>query len=193
MAHRKREEVLNVTLATCVAARGMRASPETILPSPDASHAMPDVIASFRGLRWAVEGKVGDIPNARDLVTRDAKSRVDNGIAHMAIGVIYPADLRETPFASLHKAMEKSIFEFFVYTEAGASDWRTGGVDSMLSELRRAHEALSRDDVVQKAVDQLSVGMDAVANVLFASAATCDRLVDLLGIGETGADGKNTD
>ncbi len=193
MADRQREEVLNVVLASCIGARGVTANPETILASPGKARAMPDVIVSLQGLRCAVEGKIGDISGAKKLVMETAKERVDTGIAHLAIGVIYPAELRETAFAHLQEAMESANLEFFVYTEAGEGDWRTGAVDSLLNELRRAHEILSEDDIVQRAVDDLNIGMHAVANILYSSAATCDRLIDLLGIMETVEDAKDTD
>jgi len=190
MPPRQREEVLNVTLATLIAARGMAAAPETITTK----HEMPDVIATFRGLRCAIEGKNDDVPNARDVVASDAKKRVEQGIAHLAVGVVYPKALRSTPFASLAVAMNEATYEFMVFTEIGPGEWRSGGVDEILDELRRAHEALVRDDVVKRAVDRLTIGMAAVSTALLDHPAVCDRLIDVLGIGEAEqADAADTD
>jgi hypothetical protein len=182
MAPRQREEVLNVTLAALMASRGMAAAPETITTQ----HQMPDVIATFRGLRCAIEGKNDDVTSARDVVASDALRRVEQGIAHLAIGVVYPAFLRSTPFADLHAAMNGASFDFVVFTEVGPGEWRSGGVDEILDELRRAHEALVRDDVVTRAVDRLTIGMAAVSTALLDYPAVCDRLIDVLGIGERG-------
>lgn len=180
MAIRNREEVLNVTLAGCISARGMAASPETISPR----HEMPDVIATFRGLRCVIEGKTADVPAARQVVSADAARRVEQGIAHIAIAVIYPRELRTTSFTALPHAINAATFEFMVHTENGPGEWRTGGVDAILEELRRAHEAIIRDDAVTRAVQRLSLGMAVVSNSLVASPAICDRLINVLGIGE---------
>lgn len=187
---RQREEVLNVTLATIIAARGMAAVPETIT----SQHQMPDVIATFRGLRCAIEGKTGDVPNARDLVTADAVGRVEQGVAHLAIGVVYPKELRNTSFDILVEAMNAATYDFVIVTEVGAGQWRDGGVDAILDELRRSHEALVRDDVVVRAVDRLNLGMAAVTDALMDSPAVCDRLIEVLGIGEAeNSDASHTD
>jgi hypothetical protein len=177
---RQREEVLNVTLASCIASRGLIAAPETITQR----HEMPDVIATFRGLRCVIEGKSGDVQNAREVVAGDARRRVEQGVAHLAIAVVYPRELRTTAFAHLLVAMNSAVLDFMVYTENGPGDWRTGGVDAILEELRRAHETIVRDDAVTRAVEKLSLGMGAVANALIGSSAVCDRLIDVLGIGE---------
>lgn len=184
MPPRQREEVLNVTLASCIAARGFAAVPETITRS----HQMPDVIAAFRGLRCAIEGKLADASNARDSVATNAKQRVEQGIAHLSIAVVYPRTLRTTAFADLPDALNRATFDFCVFTEVGGGEWRSGGIDAILDELRRAHESIVRDDVVKRAVEQLSLGMATVSDALFSSSAVCDRLIDVLGIGEAGGD-----
>jgi hypothetical protein len=145
---------------------------------------MPDVIASFRGLRCVIEGKSGDVQNAREVVADDARKRVEQGVAHLAIAVVYPRELRTTPFAQLLAAMNAAVLDFMVYTENGPGDWRTGGVDAILEELRRAHETIVRDDAVTRAVQKLNLGIGVVANSLLNSAAVCDRLIEVLGIGE---------
>jgi hypothetical protein len=177
---RQREEVLNVTLASCIAARGLAAAPETITRR----HEMPDVIATFRGLRCVIEGKSGDVQNARQVVAGDARKRVEQGVAHLAIAVVYPREMRSTPFSRLLAAMNAAVLDFMVYTENGPGDWRAGGVDAILEELRRAHETIVRDDAVTRAVQKLNLGMGVVANALVSSAAVCDRLIEVLGIGE---------
>jgi len=90
--------------------------------------------------------------------------------------------------------MNEATYEFMVFTEIGPGEWRSGGVDEILDELRRAHEALVRDDVVKRAVDRLTIGMAAVSTALLDHPAVCDRLIDVLGIGEAEqADAADTD
>ena len=58
-----------------------------------------------------------------------------------------------------------------------------GGIDEILNELRRAHEVLVRDDVLQQAVDTLTIGLQEVANALLGNSGACDRLIRVLGVG----------
>jgi hypothetical protein len=177
---RHREEVLNVFLATCLSARGVDADPETILKK---GRAKPDVIATFRGLRCAVEGKVADTPRAAEVVLGDARRRIDQGVAHIAIGVIYPVALRTTEFARLTSELGDARLDFAVLTDAGTEVWHRGGVHEILAELRRAHDVIVRDDVLQQAVDTLNIGLSDVASALLNHQGTCDRLIKILGVG----------
>ena len=181
MAVRHREEVLNTVLAEVIVARGLNASPKSI---GNHGKQRPDVIIPFRGLRCVVEGKVADVPNAREIVLYDATGRVEKGIAHLAIAAVYPKALRGTAFPELLEALSRAQLNFAVYSERGPSEWRTGGVDDILAELRRAHETLARDDVVQEVAKKLDAGLQEVAQILFDDVAVCDRLIGLLGIGE---------
>jgi len=176
---KQREEVLNTVLAQVLNARGANASPETIH-----SEGMPDVIMSFRGLRCALEGKIDDLPNAKSVVTKQATERVDSGISHLSIAIVYPKALRTTPFEDLADALAETAFQFRVCTENGTRQWRVGSADDILDELRRAHEDIIRDDVVQDAVNDLNIGLAGVSAKLVSKPAICDRLMDLLGIGE---------
>jgi len=180
MAARQREEVLNTVLAACIGARGTDASPETILRRGSIK---PDVMAKLRGLRCAIEGKVADVPQAKTIVLDDAGRRVDQGIAHLAAGVVYPRHLRTTEFARLVDEMNRASFEFILVTDAGPGDWHVGGVSEMLGELRRAHEIIVRDDVLQRAVDLLNLGIQEVSDAVLVNRGTSDRLVQVLGIG----------
>ncbi|MGY3695051.1 hypothetical protein ACVIGA_005131 [Bradyrhizobium sp. USDA 3240] len=180
MAERHREEVLNTVLATCLGRRGVEADPETIIRK---GRARPDVIAVFRGLRCAIEGKIADTPRANDLVLADARSRVEQGIAHLAIAVVYPARLRTVAFSALPDELSAAGLEFAVLTEAGAAAWHKGGINDILAELRRAYDVIVRDDVLQQAVDTLNLGLSEVASALSNNKAACDRLIKVLGIG----------
>jgi hypothetical protein len=141
------------------------------------------VLLRFRGLRCAVEGKVGDGARARSLAADDARGRIEQGIAHLAVAVVYPISLRDTEFSELPAIIGAATLEFMAITDAGSSDWRAGGIDDLLQELRRAHEVIVRDDVLNQAVQTLSGGLNEVAAALLESSPTCDRLVGLLGIG----------
>lgn len=180
MLPRHREEVLNTILASRMAARGMDADPETILAR---GRVKPDVMIRLRGLRCAIEGKVADVADAENIVRRDARNRLDQGVAHLAVAVVYPRYLRITPVARLPHELDNAQFRFLVLTDGGDGPWHSGSIDAILNELRQAHDVVVRDDVLQQAVDTLNLGLGIVANALFSSGATCDRLIDLLGVG----------
>ena len=180
MRARHREEVLNTVLAIVIGGRGMEADPETIL---ERGRSRPDVMANFQGLRCALEGKFDDTAQAKAKAFSDARGRVEQAIAHVAIAVIYPADLRDTVFAKLPKALGSSELEFRVLTDTVSGEWHAGGVNEILAELRRAHDVIVRDDVLQQSVNMLEIGLQQVGDALMGSAATCDRLIRVLGVG----------
>jgi hypothetical protein len=181
VAERHREEVLNVILATCLSSRGIDADPETILRR---GQTRPDVIALFRGLRCAIEGKVADTAQSKVAVVTDAKGRIDQGIAHLAIAVVYPADLRSAPFPLLQAQMNAVELEFAVLTDPDEREtWHIGGVNQIVAELRRAHDVIVRDDVLQQSVNTLNIGLAEVASALLDNKGACDRLISVLGIG----------
>lgn len=180
MSERHREEVLNTVLATCIGNRGMHADPETIHRR---GRSRPDVLAITRGLRCAIEGKVADTANAKSVALGDAKRRLDQGIAHLAIAVIYPTRIRTTDFKHLPHALSSTALKFCVLTDADQATWREGSINEILAELRRAHDVIVRDDVLQQAVDTLNIGLAEVSAALLVNHGACDRLIKLLGVG----------
>jgi len=190
---RQREEVLNVVLAECISEQGMVAAPETIVAAASRSRALPDVIVSFLGLRCVIEGKSGDVPGAREQVAADALSRVTNGIAYLAIGVVYPASLRSTDFGDVKAAMEDAELDFLVCSEAGRGDWQQGRLEAILRELRRAYGILVSDDVLARSVEHLQTGMQGLINVLGENEAATTRLADILGVYEEDDHGVDAD
>lgn len=180
-----REEVFNVLLALLLHQRGVVTAPEQSLrQAVEGRRRVPDVLVSFQGLRTVIEGKVGDRPDAAEEVLQQARERVNKGIAHIGIGVLYPAYLRGLPFSNLMDALASSTFQIAVYSEAGETGWTEGSLDYLADLLRRTFDQLVREDVVAKAVQALNVGVSDFARAAFTSAATVQRAVQILGIGE---------
>lgn len=181
MAEKHREEVLNVVLATCLSSRGIEADPETILQR---GRSRPDVIALFRGLRCGIEGKIADTTQAKILVLGDARARINQGIAHLAIAVVYPTALRTVAFSRLQTELNLAVFEFSVLTDAdGKEAWHAGRINEIVAELRRAHDVIVRDDVLTQSVNTLNIGLAEVSSALLNNKGACDRLIHVLGIG----------
>ncbi len=80
-------------LAQVLQARGVVSAPEQILRVKGQGRRMPDVIVNFNGLRAAIEGEIGYRPNAGRLALQSARQRVEHGIAHIGVAVVYPASL----------------------------------------------------------------------------------------------------
>lgn len=192
MSGREREEVFNVLLAQCISERGMVAAPENIMTA-NGRRAMPDVIVSVRGLRCIIEGKMGDVQDARNEAATAAQRRIATGIAHIGVGVVYPAFLRESSFKNQKHILSTTTLEFIVCSEASPGAWEHGTLDSILDELRRAYDMLVRDDVLTRSVQRLQSGMGALTQVLSMYPAASTRLADTLGVYQKETDEGNDD
>ena len=180
-----REEVLNVYLARLLDQRGLVSAPETVRSGPAGSTRLRDVVVTFRGLRLLIEGKVDDVPDARNVVAGQAQERVDEGLAHIAIGIVYPAVLRGVPFRALDATMATAPLEIQVHTESGAGPWvRVSNVNGLVEQLVRTYEQLVTENVVADAVAIIEAGIDVFAREVRSSPAGADRITDLLEVGE---------
>jgi hypothetical protein len=177
---RNREEVVNTQLAILISRMGVEADAETI--HVQGKH-RPDVLFRMHGLRVVIEGKFADQPGAEEQVLKDARNRVRAGIAHIAMAAVYPKPLRTTPTAKISERLEESQIKYRIVSEAYESDdWFEGDPASLMSALRRVHEALTKDDVVEQTAKSLSIQLEAVAELWSGQAGACDRLSEILGI-----------
>jgi glycosyltransferase involved in cell wall biosynthesis len=174
-----REPVLNAILATWLGGRPSEAALESI---EERASRRQDIIASFRGLRCAIVGKLSDQPEASAFAIADARARIDQGIAQMAIAVVYPAELKELKPHRQSDAIGSSSFKFTVLTDVADGHWRIGGIDDILSVLRGAHELTIRDEALQQAVTAMSTGLTEISGTLIDDLAACDRLDRVLGM-----------
>jgi hypothetical protein len=180
-----REEVFNVLLALLLHQRGVVTAPEQAFKQDiDSRRRIPDVLVVFQGLRTVIEGKVDDRPDAREEALQQAQERVNKGIAHIGMAVIYPRTLRRTPFPDLTDALSQSQFSIATFSEAGETGWTEGDLDYLAEVLRRTFDQLIQEDVVAKAVESLSGGVREFARSAFASPATAQRAAQILGISE---------
>src|SRR5438093_9827461 len=89
-ANANRQEVLNVLVAQLLQDRGLVAAPEQIISRLDLrSRRMPDVLVDFQGLRLAIESEYAS-RGAEDKASKAALRRVEEGIAHVGMALIYP-------------------------------------------------------------------------------------------------------
>jgi hypothetical protein len=184
-----REEVLNVELARLLAERGEVSLPETMFSLHERRN-MPDVFLRFNGLAMVIEGKVDDNANAMPEVEQNARQRVDDGLAHIAVGLIYPASLRTVgDQRHLATALKTVVFRICVVTEVNVLPdkpvvWQMGNIDFLQSLFHRAFEELVKEDVVVRAVGVLEDGIAGFARAVLPHQAVLDRCAHTLGIGE---------
>lgn len=181
-----REEVFNVLLALLLHDRGVVTAPEqSFKQALEERRHVPDVLVVYRGLRTVIEGKVADKAGADEKALAQARDRVDSGIAHIGIALLYPAAIRKTPsFPELQAFLANCVFKVGVYSETGETGWTEGGLDYLADILRGTFDQLVREDAVTKAVAALNAGIDGFARTVFTSPATVQRAAEILGIRE---------
>ena len=178
--HRNREEAVNTQLAILISRYGVTADGETI--HVHGKH-RPDVLFQMRGLRVVIEGKFADHPSADAVVLEDARRRVRSGIAHIAAAAVYPKELRSTPTTKILGVLEKSSLRYRIVAETHENDsWFEGTPSELMAALRRAQEALTKDDIVAKTAKSLSMQLETVARLWIGQQKICDRLSGILGI-----------
>lgn len=180
---RHREEVINVYLAECIRDMGVHASGEQI-EFKGGRRAMPDVLFGYMGLRCMIEGKFDDHADARQAVFENASNRVANGIAHIAMGVVYPAHIRTVDVEQIKDALHNEQMAFCICNESDflKPEWEEGPASAIMAGLRRCHEELRKSDVVERSVARLRAGTRGLVSVIEEFPAIADRTADLLGV-----------
>lgn len=163
-----REEVLNVALARILSRRGLVSVPETIARTLHGARKMPDVLVFFRGLRVVLEGKYSDFPNADARVSGDVREKIDEGVGHIGIAVVYPAELRGVEFNVLEDELEQARLRFWVYSENGERPWTQGDVNLLTSVLLQVYQEMIREDVVMWGTETLAGAIDRLSGVILA-------------------------
>ncbi len=176
---------MNVVLAQLLNERGIVSVPEQMMSLPLHGRRMPDVLVVFQGLRTVIEGKVDDHPEAGKQALGDASSRVEEGIAHIGIAVLYPEALRHVPsLDSLRQHLSSTTLRINICSEAGQHGWNECSVDDIGDLLRRTFEQLVEEDVVVRAVAALEAGVARFAQAISWAPAVVERSAKVLGIGE---------
>jgi len=204
MQPHSREEVLNVYLALLLTKRGIVAAPEQILSRAlESGRAMPDVLVDYQGLRTVIEGKVHTGKAAERAVIKDIKNRVEQGIAHLGIAVLYPQYLSAAKTETLEKELASAVLRIAVVSEAeealqlhlplegleghalagkGEVSWEQGDLNHLADMLRRSYDKLVQENVVTIAVNALKIGMEPLARMLANSPGSLERAADALGV-----------
>lgn len=175
-----REEVLNVKLAELLSKQKIVSVPETILAASEGRR-LPDVIiADYGGVRVVLEGKVADTPNAEALLEKQCRERIEEAIGSIAIAVLYPSEVRSTPWQNLDSALSSAHYRIKVFTATSEGGWSDATLGDLSDILRRAYESLVAEDVVNRAVDMLGNSIEIAADALSRFKGTEGRFREIL-------------
>lgn len=179
-----REEVLNVVLAQILEEHGVISAPERIIKArPGRTRRLPDVLVYFRGLRLIIEGKVEDAPNAEESAMSAARQRVEEGLAHIGVAVVYPAGLRKIERTSqLKKGLEESRLRVAISSESGESGFTSANIGQLADMLYQTFDQLVKEDVVKSATEILNEAVEKVAPVFAAIPGFPGEAAKILGI-----------
>jgi hypothetical protein len=182
-----RQEVFNVILAQILQERGVISVPEKVIKavlSKQEQRRMPDVMVNFMGLRTVIEGEVNDQPGAKNRSLESAAKRVEDGIAHIGIAVIYPAFLRQLELNQLKIQMAKCQYEVAVVAESefGERGFNSGDVNYLAEILRNTFDQLVKEDVVSQAVALIDAGIEQIASAVSHCPGFAPNAAQALGI-----------
>lgn len=202
-----RQEVLNVYLAELLQERGLVALPEQIQLVRERRRHMPDVVVDFRGLRLVIEGEFA-APHAKKNAKKRASEavlrRIEEGLAHLGIAVVYPDDLRTIRF---REELAQSKFEFAVITETQPAETQQlpliyareenhfkfirGSLNDLVEVLHQSYDQLIQDTVLQRAVSLVGEGIGHLVNALTGQPAVPERFAVVLEVGEISSSNSN--
>jgi hypothetical protein len=186
-----RQEVLNTELARLLCQQGLVALPEQRLQQG----MMPDLLLPFRGFYLVIEAEVSDQPQAQEQAWRKAVERVEQGLAHLALALVYPASLRELPVSQLADALRATPLRFSLCAPPipDVPDWRTGDLNALTTTLQHAYQSLASEDEVRAAVEHLKQGVNLLAQAIYAMQVPDARLAEPLGIDARAVDPNQTE
>lgn len=180
-----REEVVNVCLADLLEQRGLVSVPETIRKSiAKPARQLPDIIvADLMGVRVVIEGRFDIGRTAQESLLKDAKERVEQGIAPVCLALLYPLTLRNAESVpKLKQKIESAQLTVRVISESNDGDWAKGKIDDIADALRRSYELLVTDDIVVSSVGQIEDAIEAASEVFVYSVPIKERFRKTLGI-----------
>jgi len=190
-----RQEVLNVLLAQLLQDRGLIAAPEQILRHPTGETRLPDVLVDFRGLRLIIEAEFAGASGAKDKAYLKAQQRVEQGIAHIGVAVVYPAGLKGLAYEKQKSELARAEMQFAVLTEVSitpfpqlelfeVSDkapWFAGNIEQLIESLGRCYDQLVKDETLKQAIALVEASIEWFISAMKAQPASIERLAGLLG------------
>ena len=175
-----REEVINVKFADLLDDLGIMSEPETI-QFHKGKKRLPDIIiGEYHGVNVVIEAKIESGSKSERELDRECIKRIEEGIAEIVLGVIYPKHIRNVPSNKLIEELSKSILQINVYTPMKTLGWNSVDVYELSSVIKRAYETLIGEDIITEAVELLDNTIDHVSEVFLNFKGTKGRLEEIL-------------
>jgi len=184
---RYREEVINIRLADILRRIGFGTAGEIISKGK-----LPDVMVFINGLRIIIEGRFETSPQVTELKKR-CKERVDEGICNIALGVIYPKELREAKDDDdLVKKIRNSAFRTFVVfiTPKGVEETglKVDRIDDIAQTLGNLSALVVSNEILKEQIKKVNDAIEETSQIattsglFFSSEILIEKLKDVLGI-----------
>jgi len=158
-----RQEVLNVAFARALHDERIVVAPESVLRY-DGRRRLPDVIVRYQVLLMIIEGEIDDQPEAAEKAYRAARRRLEEGLTHIAVGVVYPSRLRNLPYEELWREFHRTKLRFTVLTISALEPrFTTGSFKAFREALEHAYEHLLQEDEVERATEIIDGAVERFA------------------------------
>jgi hypothetical protein len=179
-----RQEVLNTVLAELLTARGIAATPEQILMHPEFGKKMPDVRFGYNGIRGVIECEI-EGPQAEVQSLESARRRVEEGIASIALALVYPLGYATSDdVAHLKVAMQSSqtLLRVAVVTELESSPFTEGALDYICTIVHEAWQRLLQEDILSATVADIDNAVHSFSQAVAPFPGIAGKLAKCLGI-----------
>ena len=186
---RYREEVINIRISDILREMGFQASGEIISKGK-----LPDIMVYISGIKINIEGRFEGSPELNNLRGR-CKSRVDNGICDIAMGLIYPKNIREAQddYDHIKKIKNAQLESFAMYIDSQGVkelDFTTGSVANIAEKLSNIYTTIISNDVLHSEIKNLNERIKDThelalkSELFFSSKVVIEKLKDVLGLRE---------
>ena len=174
-----REETINTLLAIALAHYGLMAEAEII--HQGGAKKLPDVFFKLDGLDVILEGKLAR-PGAQEETHQQATERMIQGLAHIAIAIIYPETLRDVPTTEVETALQSCNFHYLILSETGETDWLEGDLAKLVTDIRQVQATLLEDNLVEVLAKSLGETLETIAQLWTSDPVMCEHFSKTLGI-----------
>lgn len=160
------------------------------MPETIRNRKLPDVLIDLGGLKFIIEGRAAA---RRASLLDDARRRVEEGVADISMGVVYPDGLGEAEsVAQLRQHIETATYDAAVFyldrTGVARQTVNQASLDQLAELINSVLGLRAQNDVVREQVESLQGSIRAVvesalqSNLFFSSEALTARLRQALGI-----------
>lgn len=155
-----REEVFNIKLADVLQERGIDADPERI-----ENNKKPDIIISIDGLRIILEGKF-NIGSNETILKDQCKKRLEQGLSHIVMGVLYPSDLKNIEFTDIINAFENMKMTVYVFYDGENKTYENIGINELKTTITHQKNNVIVDATFDCIISALMETMEKVSSKL---------------------------